>query len=60
MFSDSRAIGASTAEFGLFGGLLAIVFVNWSAFNGNQMLEQMRIVLILVVVLFIILNFSVT
>ena len=60
MFTDNRSVGASTADFGIFTGLLAMIFVNWSAFDGNQQLEQTRCILIFMVVIMIFLNFSMT
>lgn len=31
----TKSVGASTSIFGLFGGLLALVIVNWKAFERN-------------------------
>lgn len=60
MFGSNRSVGASTADFGIFTGLLAMIFVNWKAFDGNPQLEQTRCCLIFIVVLMIFLNFSIT
>ena len=39
---DTRAIGASTSIAGLIAGMLAMIIVNWSVFDGNPQLEQLR------------------
>lgn len=33
LLRDAQSVGASTADFGIFTGLLAIILVNWSAFE---------------------------
>lgn len=38
-FEGKPSVGASTSINGLLTGLLAMIIVNWSAFDGNQMLE---------------------
>ena len=35
MVTDGYSVGASTSDFGIFTGLLAMVFVNWNAFNAS-------------------------
>jgi membrane associated rhomboid family serine protease len=60
MFTSNRSIGASTADFGIFTGILAMIFVNWKAFDGSQQLEQTRCMLIFFVVIMIVLNFTMT
>jgi rhomboid protease GluP len=50
------SVGASTSDFGILTGLLAMVFVNWSAFN-TQQLQQVRCMLVAMVVIMILLNF---
>lgn len=57
---NERSIGASTADFGIFTGLLAMIFVNWSAFDGSQALQQMRCMQIAIIVIMIFLNFAMT
>ena len=56
MLSDSCSVGASTAGFGILTGILALLFVNWSAFNGNPQLEQTRCILVAMVIFFILIN----
>ena len=55
-FENHKSVGASTSINGLCTGLLAMIIVNWSAFNGNQMLEQVRCCLIFFVAFCILLN----
>ena len=33
---DSDSVGASTADFGILTGLLAMIIVNWHAFDNNH------------------------
>lgn len=54
---NNRAVGASTSGFGILTGLLAMIFVNWKAFDGNNQLEQTRCILIFFVVFLIMINF---
>jgi len=39
MLSDSTSVGASTSDFGILTALLAMILVNWNAFNSSQQLE---------------------
>ena len=36
LLRDKRSVGASTADFGIFTGMLAVILVNWGAFDGND------------------------
>ena len=45
---------------GIFTGLLSVVLVNWSAFNGDPNLEQLRCYLCFVVVFIVLLGFMFT
>ena len=56
--TNERSVGASTADFGILTGILAMIFANWSAFDGSQQLEQTRCMLVFMVVLMIVLNFA--
>jgi len=56
----SKSVGASTSDFGILSGLLAIIFVNWSAFNGSQQLEQTRCILVFMVIFMIVINLLVS
>jgi membrane associated rhomboid family serine protease len=33
---SDKSVGASTADFGIFTGMLAMIIINWSAFNANH------------------------
>jgi rhomboid protease GluP len=33
---DDRSVGASTADFGILAGLLAMILVNWHSFDGSH------------------------
>ena len=44
---------------GILTGALAMLFVNWRAFNGSQELEQARCILMFMVILMIFLNLMV-
>lgn len=55
-YEGSASVGASTSINGLLTGLLAMIIVNWSAFEGNQMLEQVRCCLLVFICLCIALN----
>lgn len=56
MVSNSNSVGASTADFGIYTGFLAMIFVNWNAFSARPELEQMRCMFLFFVVLIIIIN----
>lgn len=45
---------------GIFTGLLSIVLVNWSAFNGDPNLEMLRCYLCFIVVFIVLLGFMFT
>jgi len=51
----AASIGASTSDFGILFGLLAMVTVNWYEFKGQQ-LEQVRCMLMAIVIIMIIFN----
>lgn len=53
---DANSVGASTGVCGVLAGCLAMVIVNWTAFNGSQQLEQTRCMLTVMVVVMIVLN----
>ena len=52
---SSTSIGASTADFGILFGLLSMIIVNWFEFKGQQ-LEQVRCMLLFIVIIMIIFN----
>jgi len=56
MFSSDSSVGASTADFGIYTGLLAIIFVNWSAFDRNEQLEQLRCCLVFIIIFILMIN----
>lgn len=53
--SNSRSVGASTAIFGLIGGLLAMIIVNWKALDRNPEIRCCMIVFIVFFLVFSIL-----
>jgi len=53
--TGANSIGASTSDFGILFGLLAMIIVNWYEFRG-QMLEQVRCMLMAIVIIMIIFN----
>ena len=55
--SNNLSVGASTADFGILTGLLAMVFVNWDSFSASQTLIQMRCMIIVCVVFMLVMNF---
>jgi membrane associated rhomboid family serine protease len=55
VIDPSTSIGASTADFGILFGLLGMLLVNWFEFKGQQ-LEQVRCMLIFIVIIMIIFN----
>jgi len=50
--NSSISVGASTAIFGLLGGLLGMVIVNWKALDRSPEMRCCLIVMIVVIVLF--------
>mmetsp|Transcript_8931 Transcript_8931/g.15128 ORF Transcript_8931/g.15128 Transcript_8931/m.15128 type:complete len:174 (+) Transcript_8931:347-868(+) len=54
--SDANSVGASTSINGLLTGVFAMITINWSAFSGNQQLEQMRCILLFFIVFAIVIN----
>lgn len=55
-FTGDNSVGASTAINGLLTGLLAVIIVNWSVFNGNPQLEMVRCYMLFFIILCIFLN----
>ena len=56
MYDGDNSVGASTAINGLLTGMLAVVVVNWSAFTGHPQLEQLRCILLFVIIFLVFLN----
>jgi len=55
---DVAGLGPAGATTGLLSGQLAVIFVNWNEFDGNQQMETMRCCGIFIVSLILILNLS--
>ena len=50
--SNDMSVGASTAIFGLFGGMLAMVIVNWKALDRNPEIRCCLIFFIVFILVF--------
>lgn len=57
-YDDVAGLGPAGATTGLLSGQLAVIFVNWNEFDGNQQMETMRCCGIFLVSLILILNLS--
>jgi rhomboid protease GluP len=49
---EKRAVGASTADFAIIGGILGAVIVHWKVFDANPMVRCYLIFMIVIMVFF--------
>lgn len=59
-FTDKTSVGASTSVFGIFTGQLAMILLNWQAFDVDPQVKLLRTLLLFFVFLMLILNFQMT
>ena len=49
---DYRAVGASTSEMGVQPAFLALMILNWGAFDVSENMKMYRCIIIVVIVIF--------
>ena len=54
--NNNPSVGASTADFGILMGLMAMIIVNWHSFDGSHQLETTRCMLMFMIVFMIFFN----